>query len=208
MLGKVVQRGVYTLDRPTTVIEALARAHGIENGLVENNNVDLADFSRSFLARGRKRIPLDFEKLLLKGDLSQNIQIEPNDYLFFPSANIKQVYVLGELGLPGLVTYRPDLTVTAAISARGGFNEKAYKSKVLVIRGSLNHPETFIVNMMDVMNGRAPDFKLRPDMFYVTHRPFYRVEEPWTSPLGCARCHLRLYRRGRHQLFRKPTARL
>src|SRR5207245_338407 len=51
MLGKVVQKGVYTLDRPTTVLEALARARGVENGAVENNTVDLADFSRSFLAR-------------------------------------------------------------------------------------------------------------------------------------------------------------
>jgi protein involved in polysaccharide export with SLBB domain len=121
---------------------------------------------------------LNFEGLFQNGDLTQNIQIEPNDYLFFPSANIKQVYVLGEVSLPGLVTFRPDLTAVAAITARGGFNEKAYKSKVVVIRGSLNKPETFIVNVMDVVNGRAPDFRLQPkDIVYVSWRPFFRVEE-------------------------------
>jgi protein involved in polysaccharide export with SLBB domain/capsular polysaccharide biosynthesis protein len=178
VLGKVVQRGVYTLDRPTTVVEALARAHGIENGLVDNNNVDLADVSRSFLSRNGKRIPLNFERLIQNGDLSQNIQIEPNDYLFFPSANIKQVYVLGEVSLPGLVTYRPDLTAVAAISERGGFNQRAYKGRVLIIRGSINHPETFIVDVLDVVNGRAPDFKLEPkDIVYVSYRPFFRAEE-------------------------------
>jgi protein involved in polysaccharide export with SLBB domain len=178
MLGKVVQRGVYTLERPTTVIEAIARAKGIENGLVENNTMDLADFSRSFLMRGGRRISLDFEKLFLSGDLSQNMQIEPGDYLYFPSADIKQVYVLGEVGLPGLVTHRPDTTVLTAISSRGGFNEKAYKSRVLVVRGSLNNPETFALDTLAVTSGRTPDFRLQPkDIVYVSHRPFYRAED-------------------------------
>jgi protein involved in polysaccharide export with SLBB domain len=173
-----VQRGVYTLDRPTTVIEAIARAKGIESGLVDNNTLDLADFSRSFLMRGGKRLSLDFEKLFQNGDLAQNIQIEPGDYLYFPSANIQQVYVLGEVGLPGMVTYRPDSTVLTVIASRGGFNEKAYKSRVLVVRGSLNRPETFAVDTMKITSGRAPDFKLQPkDIVYVSHRPFFKAED-------------------------------
>src|SRR5258708_32515349 len=32
MLGKVMTKGMYTLDRPMTVLEAIARAHGLENG--------------------------------------------------------------------------------------------------------------------------------------------------------------------------------
>jgi hypothetical protein len=35
-------------------------------------SVSLTDFNRSFLARGGKRIPLDFVKLFQQGDLSQN----------------------------------------------------------------------------------------------------------------------------------------
>ncbi len=178
VLGKVVQRGVYTLDRPTTVIEAIARAKGFENGLIENNTVDLADLSRSFLMRGGKRVSVDFEKLFLGGDLSQNIQIEPGDYLYFPSADVSQIYVLGEVGLPGIVVYRPDMTVLTAISTRAGFNEKAFKSRVLVIRGSLNNPETFVVDALGTMNGRKTDFRLQPkDIVYVSHRPFYKAED-------------------------------
>jgi len=36
MLGKVTTKGVFTLDRPLTVVEALARAHGLENALVDS----------------------------------------------------------------------------------------------------------------------------------------------------------------------------
>jgi protein involved in polysaccharide export with SLBB domain len=91
---------------------------------------------------------------------------------------VQQVYVLGEVGLPGMVTYRPDSTVLSVVSTRGGFNEKAFKSKVLVIRGSLNNPETFAVNTLDSMYGRAADFRLKPrDIVYVSHRPFYKAED-------------------------------
>ena len=177
VLGKVVQRGVYTLSRPTTVLEAIAQAKGIENGQVDYDVVDVADLQRAFLMRSNKRIPIDFEKLFGGGDLSQNVQIEPGDYLYFPSADIKQVYVLGEVALPGPVTYRPDLSMLAAISSRGGFNAAAFKSHVLVVRGSLNHPETFVAGLgttSDTMN----DFKLKPnDIIYVSWRPFYRGEE-------------------------------
>lgn len=177
VLGKVVQRGVYTLNRPTTVLEALAQAKGIENGQVDYDIVDVADLQRAFLMRDNKRIPIDFEKLFESGDLSQNIQIEPGDYLYFPSADVKQVYVLGEVSLPGPVTYRPNLSMLAAISSRGGFAEAAWKSHVLVVRGSLEHPETFVTGLgTDVPS--MNDFKLQPnDIIYVSWRPFHRGEE-------------------------------
>ena len=178
MLGMVVQRGVYTLNRPLTVVEAVARAHGLETGISDRDTIELADFERSFLMRRGKRIPLDFEKLFKRGDLSQNIAIEPDDYLYFPPANLKQVYVLGEVRAPGMVPYTPDLTAVAAITARGGFTDGAYKTHAIVIRGSLNHPKTFVVNTWAVFDARGQDFKLEPkDIIYVSGRPFLRAEQ-------------------------------
>jgi polysaccharide export outer membrane protein len=178
ILGKVMTKGVYTLDRPMTVLEAIARAHGLENGLVDRNVVDLADFQKSFLARGGKRYRLNFEKLFQDGDLSQNIPIEPGDYIYFPSTDVKEVYVVGEVRLPGAVTYNPDITIMAAITERGGYSDRAYKSKVVVVRGSLNNPQTFAVNTRAILNGKEPDFKLQPrDIIYVNSRPFIKVEE-------------------------------
>jgi protein involved in polysaccharide export with SLBB domain/capsular polysaccharide biosynthesis protein len=178
MLGKVMVKGVYTLDRPLTVLEAIARAHGLENGLIDRNIVDLADLQRSFLMRGGKRYPLNFEKLFLEGDLVQNIAIEPGDYLYFPSTNVRDVYVVGEVRLPGPVTFTPGLTVIAAISARAGYTDRAFKMRVLVIRGSLNHPMAYVVDTGAILGARTPDFKLEPkDIIFVNSRPFILVEE-------------------------------
>jgi len=178
MLGKVMTKGVYVLDRPITVLEAVARAHGFENGLVDRNIIDVADFERSFLARGGKLFRLNFEKLFQEGDLSQNIAIEPDDYLYFPSTNIKEVYVVGEVRLPGTVIYTPQTTIIAAIAARGGYTERAYKARVLVVRGSVSNPQAFAVDTHAILDGKATNFKLLPkDIVYVNSRPFIRVEE-------------------------------
>jgi protein involved in polysaccharide export with SLBB domain len=178
MLGKVMTKGVYTLDRPMTVLEAVARAHGLENGLVDRNIIDIADVQRAFLVRNGQRIPLNFEKLFQDGDLTQNISIEPGDYIYFPPTSLKEVYVVGEVRLPGQVNYTPQMNIIGAISARGGYTERAYKSKVLVVRGSINNPQAIAVNTHAILDGREPNFQLKPrDIIYVNSRPFIRVEE-------------------------------
>lgn len=178
MLGKVTTKGVYTLDRPLTVLEALARAHGLESALVDRNIVGMTDFQRSFLARGGKRYPLNFEKLFERGDLSQNIPVEPGDYIYFAAGDVNEVYVVGEIRSPGPVTYTPDMTIISAIAGRGGYTDRAFRTRVLVIRGPLDNPEKYAVNTHAILDAMQPDFKLRPkDIIYVNSRPFIKVEE-------------------------------
>ncbi len=178
MLGKVNTKGVYILDRPITVLEALARAHGLENALVDRNLVGLTDFRRSFIARTGKRIPVDFERLFERGDLSQNVPVEPGDYIYFAPGDLNEVYVVGEVRLPGPVTWTPALTIIGAVSGRGGFTERAWRAKVLVVRGSLSAPEAIPVDTHAILDGKDFDFKLRPrDIIYVNSRPLIKLEE-------------------------------
>lgn len=180
VLGKVVNKGVFSLERPTTILEAVARAQGLETGLLgENQNTfDLADLQRSFVMRGDKRLEVNLEKLFFEGDLSQNVALEPDDYLYFAAANLKEVYVLGQVRLPGPVIYTPNLTLLGAIASRDGFTDKAFKSRVFVVRGSLNQPKTFIVDTWAALDARGLDFKLEPkDIIFVHSRPLIRVEE-------------------------------
>lgn len=178
ILGKVIDKGAFPMDRPITIIEAVARARGIETGLFEQNTVELADLARSFLLRDGRRMPVDFEKLFQEGDLSQNIEIEPGDYLYFPSANTNELYVLGEVAQPGILGFTSNSTVVGVITVRGGFTPRAYRRLALVIRGSLEKPERFVVNIGDVLAGRIPDFRLQPkDIIYVSSRPWTYVED-------------------------------
>jgi protein involved in polysaccharide export with SLBB domain len=178
MLGRVTTKGVFTLDRPITLLEALARAHGLETALVDRYLVGLTDFNRSFLARGGKLIPLDFVKLFQQGDLSQNTPIEPGDYIYFAPGDLNEVYLVGEVRLPGPVPWTPELNIIAAVAMRGGFTERAWRARVLVVRGSISAPEAIPVDTHAILDGKELNFKLKPkDIIYVNSRPFIKVEE-------------------------------
>jgi protein involved in polysaccharide export with SLBB domain/capsular polysaccharide biosynthesis protein len=178
ILGAVVKKGSFPLNRPMTILEAISQADGLETGVVDHNQIVLADLSRSFLARQGKHLPVDFEKLFLEGDLTQNIALEPNDYLYFSSDDRQQVFVLGEVRFPGIVTFTPHTSTLEAIAVRGGFSDRAWETRLLIIRGSLDHPQTFVVNANDVLSASAADFQLQPrDIVYVSSRPWIRAED-------------------------------
>ena len=173
MLGAIVNKGVYTFDRPLRVIEAIARAGGLETGLYSARTVELADLQRSFLVRNGQRVSVDFERLFQRGDLSQNIPLQPDDYLYFALASANEIFVLGEVMVPGVQVFAAKPSAASAVAMAGGFTPRAYKSRVLVVRGSLDHPETFVVNAAAILSGKAPDFKLLPrDIVYVSRNPW------------------------------------
>jgi protein involved in polysaccharide export with SLBB domain/capsular polysaccharide biosynthesis protein len=179
VLGRVAQRGAFALDRPVTLVEAVARAGGMETGMAADRSmIELADLSRSFLARNGQRLPIDFEKLFLHGDLSQNVPLEPNDYIYFPAGGEKEVYVLGAVRAPGAHVYHTSVGAVGAIAGRGGFNERAWHQKVLVIRGGLGRPQPIAVDAREVLSGQKPDVILQPrDIVFVSDRPWIYAEE-------------------------------
>jgi protein involved in polysaccharide export with SLBB domain len=178
VLGAVANTGAYPLDGPVTVIEAIARAGGLGTGVFEQRTVELADLQHSYLVRNGERMPVDFERLFQHGDLSQNVPVEPDDFLFFAPASANEVYVLGEVINPGVLAFTPRPTVIKAITARGGFTLHAWKGRVLVVRGSLKHPETFMINTYDILHGNQPDFALQPkDIVYVGSSPWAKAED-------------------------------
>jgi hypothetical protein len=72
----------------------------------------------------------------------------------------------------------PDASVVAAISRRGGLTDRAWTDRVLVVRGSLSTPQTFVVPLKDVLAARAPDLKLQPkDIVFISERPWVAAED-------------------------------
>ena len=178
VLGRVASKGAFVLDHPTTIVEAVALAKGFESGALDPTVAGLADLSRAFLVRNNTRAKVNFEKLFLEGDFSQNVELEPDDYLYFPSATSKEIYVLGAVNAPGRIGFLPNGTVMGALSAAGSFSDIAFRERVLVVRGSINNPETIIVDCNDILKGRAKDVVLQPqDIIYVSTRPWRIAEE-------------------------------
>ena len=89
-----------------------------------------------------------------------------------------EFYVFGAVTAPGLKLLAGDFSVTGALALAQGFSKKAWKSHVLIVRGSLSNPELIKVNMNDVLHGRAGDVKIeRGDIVYVHTRPWSLAED-------------------------------
>ena len=178
ILGKIIDKGVFTLDRPITLLEAIARSRGIETGLFEQSTVEIADMDRSFIMRRGERLDVDFSKLYFEGDLSQNVNLEPQDYIFLASNLSNEYYVFGAVAQPGAQGFSNRASIISAVTRREGFTEGSWKRRVLVIRGSLSDPQLFVVDVDAILKGLSPDFLLEPgDIVYVNNRPWYKAEQ-------------------------------
>jgi polysaccharide export outer membrane protein len=89
------------------------------------------------------------------------------------------VYVAGEVFRPGILEYRGGLTLVQAIFEAGGFNRRARRKEVLVIRpGPDSRPVGTIVDVKEILRkGQvANDFELAPlDIVYVHHKKIVNV---------------------------------
>lgn len=184
LLGRFAAPGVYSMTNSMTVLEAIALAGGAANistGRDLNtgyNPEDLADLRRSFVMRQGKVVPINLYKLLREGDLSQNIYLQPDDFVYFAPATAREVYVLGAVLAPKPVIYHENLTVAGAIAAGLGTIKDAYLSHVAVVRGSLSDPQIAIVDYKDIITGKAPDVQLQPaDIVYVPFSPYRYLEK-------------------------------
>lgn len=177
ILGKIIDKGVFTLDRPITLLEAIARSRGIETGLVGDSTREIADMERSFIVRRGERLDVDFAKLYYEGDFSQNVYLEPQDYIFLASNLANEFYVFGSVAFPGNQSFSNGVGLISAITASGGFTERAWTKRVLLVRGSLSNPAVQVVNAEAILAGRELDIPVQPgDIVYVNDRPWRKTE--------------------------------
>ncbi len=172
VLGRVEKPGIYPIPAPMTVLEAVSLAGGTSSSSTSGTTEELADLRNSFIMRNGERLPVNFNRLLQQGDMSQNIFVEPDDFIYFPSAASRDIYVLGAVRQPKAVPRQHD-DLVAAISEAGGPVKDAYLNHVAIVRGSLESPRIAVVSYQDIIKGKAPNILLEPhDIVYVPYSPY------------------------------------
>jgi len=133
----------------------------------------------SFVIRESKLLPVDFSKLLRRGDLSQNVYLQPDDFVYLrPAVSKGDIYVLGAVAAPNIVDYREQISLVAAISSAGGPAQYAYPSHVAILRGSVTHPTIAIFDYNQIIKGKALDVTLESgDIVYVPFSPYRFIEQ-------------------------------
>jgi len=163
-IGGFGKPGPLQLTRDLNMLQAL----GILGGVLP-----AADAEKGYLLRGGKRIPINFETLVKKGDLSQNPRLEPGDTVVAPIADV--VYVQGEVKGPGVVKYTNDLTVVKAITLTGGLTPLAASGRVDLVRTEGEKKVRIRIDLDKMLRApeENPDMRLRPDdIIFVPQRLF------------------------------------
>lgn len=168
VLGRISTPGLYELTQPMTVIEAISKAGGLFTSRMSGSTEELADLHHSFLIRKGQLLPVDFNSLIRKGDTSQNIYLQPDDFIYLPSALGSEVYIMGAVYQPRSVAFKDQLTLLTAIAHCRGFIKGAELSKVAILRGALRDPEIALVNADSILSGKSPDVLLKPkDLVFI-----------------------------------------
>ena len=184
IMGRLNAPGIYPLTAPTTLLEAISLSGGLtaSPGLDRLNNTPLlrsevaepqADLDHSFLVRKGRVLPVDFRRLLLGGDLSQNVYLQADDFIYVPPMVSGRVYVIGAVTQPQIANVTGRMTLVSAISRAGGTIKDAYVSHVTIVRGSLKSPQIAVVDYKAIIQGKQPDVQLAPhDIVYVPFSPY------------------------------------
>jgi polysaccharide export outer membrane protein len=178
VMGRVTTPGLYSLDGPMTVIEAITKAGGLFTSRFSGTTEELADLHHSFIVRRGEYLPVNFHQLLREGDTAQNIYLLPDDFLYLPSSLSTEVYVIGAVGQPRAVAFKDQVTLVSAIASARGTAPNARLREMVIVRGSLSQPTAALVDYLAIVEGRRPDVRLQPrDIVYVPLSPYRNLEK-------------------------------
>ncbi|MCZ7558264.1 MAG: SLBB domain-containing protein [Bacteroidia bacterium] len=131
-----------------------------------------------FKARSREKIGMmvvDFKKLFLQGDLSQDILLREGDVIEVPKLK-NYIRIIGRVNNPGNVIFNPDWTYMNYLNAVGGFGWRADDGDVRVVKARTGE-------LVDAEN--YSDYELEPgDTIWVPEVPEVKFWEIAFEALG------------------------
>jgi len=171
VLGAIRTPGPIEILGRQTLLQVISEAGGLTNEAGSDIIVirQLADGSSTSLK-------ISIDDLILRGDPTLNIPLQPGDIVNVPVDKQVYIYVFGQVKSPGALQVKMSNipTLLQAIAQAGGFGERASKGSVLIKRVDENGKETQIkVNAKDIIKGKIRDIQLlENDTIYVPESIF------------------------------------
>lgn len=142
VLGEVKSPGSRPLGRDTTILEVITMAGGFTDKAATNGvNV--------IRRTGGKEEILSVD---LSGDIprNRNFVLQNSDAIVVPRGN--SFFIFGEVKSPGTFVLDKGWTILEAITAAGGFTNKAAPGRTKIIRSTPKGQETIFVDMNEIIN--------------------------------------------------------
>ncbi|WP_312283839.1 polysaccharide biosynthesis/export family protein [Candidatus Igneacidithiobacillus taiwanensis] len=164
LLGEFTKPGLVYSDRPLDLLEAMA--------LGGSMNLADADLRGAYVVQDGRKLPVNFQKLILAGDLQQNIPLKTGDAIVIPSVSTMRAYVFGAVDKPGPVPFvNGRLSLLQALSDAGmntASLTNARLSDIRIIRSEGATGQFYVVNARRILEGKATPFYLKSgDIIFV-----------------------------------------
>lgn len=178
--GAVQKPGLYNLEKDSTVLAVIAMAGGVSNERGRYAHIIRGSIDKiqgkditELLTEG-KSVQVDLQRLLDRGDTSENIHLAPGDVVYLPPTRFSdvtqsKVYVMGKVENPGVFDFQQGLTALDACALAGGFAKYAAPNRTVITRRQDGkEPETIPIDLAKVRKGSGKDLPLQPgDRIYV-----------------------------------------
>ena len=140
-----------------------------------SSNAGAAPAGLPFDLGAKEVISIDLYELLELGDLSLNVLVGDGDVVNVPEA--KRFPVIGFARDPGSFALKKPTTVLEGIAMARGFQEVEASKRDCVVKRKTPDGEYIIpVDLVDVAQGKAPNFYLQPDdIIYVRQTTLRRT---------------------------------
>lgn len=165
VFGGGVPSGVAVLPSRTTLLQFLIR-YGNFKGI---------DLVNAYLLRNGQKLDVDFHSLLVKGDVSKDIPLKPEDMIYIPDNEAYKIYVMGAVATPKYVFYRDGLTILDAILEVGGFTKFAKENDVLIVRKEGKGTKEISAQVKDLMKegDMTQNVQLKPGDFVIVKESIF-----------------------------------
>jgi len=170
VLGAVRNPGTLGSAGRLTLIEALTQSGGLSES--HGGSVQILRRASNGLT---DQITIPVEALLVRADPDLNLPIFANDLITVPEAEEVTVYLLGEVGSPGAITFRRSerITLLAALARGGGLSERASNKIRIQRRVEAGDTRDLIVNYRRIVAGEDPDPELRHGDVIIIKESFF-----------------------------------
>ena len=160
IVGAVAKSGMYPITNGMRLADLFAKAGGAQSRVFDGQQVSAADFPNSLFVRNNKIIPVDFSRAIEFGDPIHNIPLRRGDYVFIAARESSQVYLIGDVKHPKQFLWERQLGLLELLAEGGWMNETHWKN-VIIIRGGLNNPKMYKVNVDGILRGELQNVALK-----------------------------------------------
>jgi len=165
IIGEVGNPGSYELIGKQSLLQMLSTAGGLRD-----TTSDRIIIIRQYKSGKTSSLEINLDELMIKGNPTMNIPLEPGDIINVPGERYLDIYVFGQVKNPGHLKVKKNgpITLLKVIAQAGGFVERARKSAVTIARRINGKDIKTRVNVKKILKGKKPDLILKNnDIVYV-----------------------------------------